>query len=475
MNTLTNERLEEIIERRSPSLRWEESPAMATELLSLRAQLAELRGQAPYGWDCEGALIKTVSCRDSYVRNGVAAVPLFSNPVPPAASQPERIGFRCRRNDGLGDWSYVYHRSPDEFELKHLAIEYVCVEREPASQPNQHRTEGIIFTANLLLAAWDAGFIDKPASDTLDVATVILSAIDALPNATDGDFKRDFTDEMLTFLREEAKKKPETPAASQPVAWQWFYLKQWHVTNDPERARDVAEGGVEVQPLGVCSASQPSYRDGIEAAAKWIDKQREAFDNEHGQHDPDTGTFEFGNDTQLEHSSILAELSEGIRALQPAASQPVGHDSIKGIELAVESLKDTIKRAKRFRYCLGSLMNLDDEVASLKKRMATTESQPYTVPDEAKSRELFEAWFSIDCSFDCSPEATDADNYAWKESLWHTWEHCRAAMLQSGNSPVVPIRYMNRYAGACFTLEQQPDTATDTDVYIPLVPMHKGE
>ncbi|NAI55221.1 DUF551 domain-containing protein, partial [Escherichia coli] len=33
------------------------------------------------------------------------------------------IGFRCRRNDNLGDWSYVYHREPDDFERKHLVIE----------------------------------------------------------------------------------------------------------------------------------------------------------------------------------------------------------------------------------------------------------------------------------------------------------------------------------------------------------------
>ncbi|MFJ5441730.1 hypothetical protein [Pectobacterium sp. CHL-2024] len=61
-------------------------------------------------------------------------------------------------------------------------------------------------------------------------------------------------------------------------------------------------------------------------------------------------------------------------------------------------------------------------------------SQPCTVLDEVKSRKLFEAWFSVDCSFDRSPEATDADNYAWKESLWHTWEHCRAAMLKAGDA-----------------------------------------
>lgn len=41
--------------------------------------------------------------------------------------------------------------------------------------------------------------------------------------------------------------------------------------------------------------------------------------------------------------------------------------------------------------------------------------------------------------------------------------------------PATPIRYMNRFTGVCFTLEQQPGAATDTDVYIPLVPQHKGE
>lgn len=45
-------------------------------------------------------------------------------------------------------------------------------------------------------------------------------------------------------------------AATEPVAWQWFYLKQWHVTNDPQRAKDVAESGdVDVIPL---YAAQPA-------------------------------------------------------------------------------------------------------------------------------------------------------------------------------------------------------------------------
>ncbi|EFM9259567.1 DUF551 domain-containing protein [Escherichia coli] len=40
-----------------------------------------------------------------------------------AALEAEPIGFRCSRNDNLGDWSYVYHREPDDFERKHLVIE----------------------------------------------------------------------------------------------------------------------------------------------------------------------------------------------------------------------------------------------------------------------------------------------------------------------------------------------------------------
>ncbi|EKI2868505.1 DUF551 domain-containing protein [Escherichia coli] len=40
-----------------------------------------------------------------------------------ASLEAEPIGFRCRCNDNLGDWSYVYHREPDDFERKHLVIE----------------------------------------------------------------------------------------------------------------------------------------------------------------------------------------------------------------------------------------------------------------------------------------------------------------------------------------------------------------
>lgn len=36
---------------------------------------------------------------------------------------------------------------------------------------------------------------------------------------------------------------------SEPVAWTWHYREQWHVTNDEERARELAWDGVKVEPL----------------------------------------------------------------------------------------------------------------------------------------------------------------------------------------------------------------------------------
>lgn len=64
-----------------------------------------------------------------------------------------------------------------------------------------------------------------------------------------------------------------------------------------------------------------SNRLGIAAAAKWVDQQREVFDNEHGRHDPDTGAFEFGNDAQREYSSTLVDIAEGIRSLHPNSDE----------------------------------------------------------------------------------------------------------------------------------------------------------
>ncbi|ELZ1101433.1 DUF551 domain-containing protein [Escherichia coli] len=63
-----------------------------------------------------------------------------------ASLEAEPIGFRCRRNDNLGDWSYVYHREPDDFERKHLVIEGIYaappVPVVPAALPENDDEDG---------------------------------------------------------------------------------------------------------------------------------------------------------------------------------------------------------------------------------------------------------------------------------------------------------------------------------------------
>lgn len=73
--------------------------------------------------------------------------------------------------------------------------------------------------------------------------------------------------------------------------------------------------GMLLSPAQPVSEHKPSYRDGLISAAKWVEKQREAYDSEHGQRDPDTGAFEFGNDAQRDYSSTLEEIAEGILGL----------------------------------------------------------------------------------------------------------------------------------------------------------------
>lgn len=69
--------------------------------------------------------------------------------------EAEPIGFRCRRNDNLGDWSYVYHREPDDFERKHLVIEGIYaappapVVPEEATPENVEMLSGYVSTYKL--------------------------------------------------------------------------------------------------------------------------------------------------------------------------------------------------------------------------------------------------------------------------------------------------------------------------------------
>lgn len=50
---------------------------------------------------------------------------------------------------------------------------------------------------------------------------------------------------------------------AEPMAWRWFHLNQWHVTNDEERARDLAWDGVKVIPLYTAPSGLVATNDSI--------------------------------------------------------------------------------------------------------------------------------------------------------------------------------------------------------------------
>lgn len=66
---------------------------------------------------------KSFVCDEIVFKIDVVKNVLTAFKVALASLEAEPIGFRCRHNDNLGDWSYVYHREPDDFERKHLVIE----------------------------------------------------------------------------------------------------------------------------------------------------------------------------------------------------------------------------------------------------------------------------------------------------------------------------------------------------------------
>lgn len=68
------------------------------------------------------------------------------------------------------------------------------------------RAEGIQFTANRLLAAYDHGFINKPAKEVADVARMIITAIDELPTATPEDLTDSYSKQSLAEIARQLRE-----------------------------------------------------------------------------------------------------------------------------------------------------------------------------------------------------------------------------------------------------------------------------
>ena len=82
-----------------------------------------------------------------------------------------------------------------------------------------------------------------------------------------GDWLYDDPIELAKAIRKGPDMPPAQPVAdSEPVAWTWQHLKQWRVTNDEERARDLAWDGVKVEPLYRHAQPAPVVPNGLRLA-----------------------------------------------------------------------------------------------------------------------------------------------------------------------------------------------------------------
>ena len=93
--------------------------------------------------------------------------------------------------------------------------------------------------------------------------------------ATLDNFMPDAAQPSHTYAMADAVKVIDGAIAAfgaEPMAWRWFHLNQWHVTNDEGRARDLAWDGVKVIPLYTAPPAPVAVPDlkELEAILNWI-------------------------------------------------------------------------------------------------------------------------------------------------------------------------------------------------------------
>lgn len=125
----------------------------------------------------------------------------------------------------------------------------------------------------------------------------------------------------------------------------------------------------------------------------------------------------------------IAELESGPRSLKEDYTLAAYKMLLATMEAEPVATLDVQSRrpdGNKFALVFSSAAHkLPDDVYFLYRH-----AQPAPVVlDDAKLRELFDSWFASDCAFDLSPEASEADNIAWRESYWYVWQRCRNAML----------------------------------------------
>ncbi|MDZ2056320.1 DUF550 domain-containing protein [Klebsiella pneumoniae] len=314
-NQLTDERVTSVIERLEHyacNLKWTNVRG-AQDLLTAADGLRELQERRKAAMDSEPVAwtwhyreqwhVTNDKCRAEFVATDgdVAVLPLYRHAQP--AKGLELAGWQFKSVNG--DWLGLI----DEHG-KNQAVREGCEVREVFAMADGVNDRDQVRIAH---AEWSQATFGNVGP----VGPLKHLAKEAMEAAVEPDDLSEWAD--MQFLLWDAQRRAgiTDEQITQAMIEKLAVNKQrkWPEPKDGEPRLHIKS-----QPAPVITF----YRDGIEAAAKWIDQQREAYDSEHGWSDPDTGAFEFGNDAQRGYSSTLEELAEGIRALHPnAGNSPV--------------------------------------------------------------------------------------------------------------------------------------------------------
>lgn len=130
------------------------------------------------------------------------------------------------------------------------------------------------------------------------------------------------------------------------------------MSNQDEISSKAVDGGLgESAPVGV--------EAGLEAAARFVDQRREAYDDECGSTDPETGTREYPG-TGDEYVGELLEIAEGIRAL---AQQPAAVDEAM-VERAARALWEAQPSGHKMMAKAGYPTDWPSQPAAIKRNYA---------------------------------------------------------------------------------------------------------
>ncbi|HFD3234721.1 DUF551 domain-containing protein [Escherichia coli] len=170
-----------------------------------------------------------------------------------ASLEAEPIGFRCRRNDNLGDWSYVYHREPDDFERKHLVIEGIYAAPPAPVVPEEATPENVE-----MLSGYVSTY--KLTDSERDIAAEIWNACRAamLHSAEPASNHEELPLDYLQGQKDGLEWAAQLAEANHPQTGDWLYDDPLELAKAIRKGPDMPEfdGPTPVTPDGWISCSE---------------------------------------------------------------------------------------------------------------------------------------------------------------------------------------------------------------------------